>query len=57
MSANVYHPPQSARFRRDLPTRERCGGAWLRNSGSYARHGFTIPAHLAELIAAGKPAR
>ncbi|MCX6864949.1 MAG: hypothetical protein NTV46_01780 [Verrucomicrobia bacterium] len=50
MTDLASHPPQSPRFRRDLPTLERRAGAWLRDfNTAAARPDFTIPGHLAAL--------
>jgi hypothetical protein len=50
MTDLASHPPQSPRFRRDLPTLERRAGAWLRDFNvAAARPGFSIPGHLADL--------
>jgi hypothetical protein len=51
MTDIASHPPQSPRFRRDLPTLERRAGAWLRdfNTAAAAQPEFTIPGHLAAL--------
>jgi hypothetical protein len=50
MTDIASHPPQSPRFRRDLPSLERRTGAWLRDfTLAAARPGFTILAHLDKL--------
>ncbi len=50
MTDLASHPPQSSRFRRDLPILERRAGAWLRDfNTAAARTGFTILDHLAAL--------
>ena len=52
MTDLASHPPQSLRFRRDLPNLERRAGAWLRDfNTAAARPGFTIPGHLMALTA------
>ena len=55
MTDLASHPPQSPRFRRDLPTIERRAGAWLRDfNTAAARPDFTIPGHLAALVSLEK---
>jgi hypothetical protein len=57
MTDLASHPPQSPRFRRDLPTLERRAGAWLRDFHSaVSRPGFTVPGHLAALLSPPRPA-
>jgi hypothetical protein len=58
MTDLASHPPESPRFRRDLPTLERRAGAWLWDFNvAAARPGFTIPGHLAALTASKQPFR
>ena len=58
MTDLASHPPESPRFRRDLPSLERRAGAWLRDFNvAAARPGFSIPGHLAELTVPERPAR
>jgi hypothetical protein len=57
MTDLASHPPQSPRFRRDLPSLERRAGAWLRDfNAAAARPGFTVTGHLAALTAPTLPA-
>jgi hypothetical protein len=58
MTGLASHPPQSPRFRRDLPSLERRAGAWLRDFNvATARPGFSLAGHLAALTAPERPAR
>ena len=55
MTDLASHPPDSPRFRRNLPTLERRAGAWLPDfHAAAARPDFNIPAHLDKLA---KPAQ